>query len=74
MPDTNSPKEKNPVPVQERPRIVPCLDPYEDCGINGTEMFERHSNRCRSTYGKRYWKAPWKIIWNGGKKGIKGNS
>ncbi len=41
MPNANSPKEKNPVPVQERSRIVPCLDPYEDCGINGTEMFER---------------------------------
>jgi hypothetical protein len=41
MPDTNSSKEKRPRPIQRGPRIVPRLDPYEDCGISGSEMFER---------------------------------
>ena len=36
MPDSNGPKEKRPPSV---PRPVPFLDPYEDCGINGSEMF-----------------------------------
>ena len=38
VPDTGGSREKRPRSV---PRPVPCLDPYEDCGINGSEMFER---------------------------------
>ncbi len=38
MSGTDNSKEKRP---QYVPRPVPCLDPYEDCGINGSEMFER---------------------------------
>ncbi len=37
MPDTIDPKEKKSCCL---PRPVPCHDPYEDCGINGSEMFE----------------------------------